>query len=215
MQSSRAVSVSRSINHPNYRAPPSDLLCLKVVVDRQSSLLTDFLRSPSIRATRAVYLSRTQHQQSHPCECKLPCTCEPPTQAAFCLLTELPSCFSCFSSRLSRQANCFGHFHLFLYVDEHDWVMFMFTILFKYAMIVMICHVYKKKPDCLGVSFGYTKDQFVLGVPLGSPKTRYVPTGSQIARVQKRTSSGVPLYRTLIGSRGIGKSKGKLATDKK
>ncbi|TYK04182.1 hypothetical protein E5676_scaffold1856G00080 [Cucumis melo var. makuwa] len=31
------------------------------------------------------------------------------------------------------------------------------------------------QPDCLSVSFGYTKDQFVLDVPLGSPKTRYVP----------------------------------------
>ncbi|KAA0051509.1 hypothetical protein E5676_scaffold610G00630 [Cucumis melo var. makuwa] len=44
-------------------------------------------------------------------------------------------------------------------------------------------------PICLSGSFGYTKDQFVLGVPLGSPKTRYVPTGSQIARVRKRASS--------------------------
>ncbi|KAA0032283.1 hypothetical protein E5676_scaffold745G00010 [Cucumis melo var. makuwa] len=47
------------------------------------------------------------------------------------------------------------------------------------------------QPDCLSVSFGYTKDQIVLGVPLGSPKTRFVPTGSQIARVQERASSGV------------------------
>ncbi|TYK20590.1 hypothetical protein E5676_scaffold132G00030 [Cucumis melo var. makuwa] len=44
-------------------------------------------------------------------------------------------------------------------------------------------------PDCLSVSFGYTKDQIVLGVPLGSPKTRYVSTGSQIARIQERASS--------------------------
>ncbi|KAA0032687.1 hypothetical protein E5676_scaffold156G00150 [Cucumis melo var. makuwa] len=35
--------------------------------------------------------------------------------------------------------------------------------------------------DCLSVFFGYTKDQIVLGVPLGSPKTKYVSTGSQIA----------------------------------
>ncbi|TYK26045.1 hypothetical protein E5676_scaffold1567G00660 [Cucumis melo var. makuwa] len=46
------------------------------------------------------------------------------------------------------------------------------------------------QPDCLSVSFGYTKDQFVLGVPLDSPKTRYVPTGSQITRVREHASSG-------------------------
>uniref|UniRef100_A0A9I9E7V0 3-oxo-5-alpha-steroid 4-dehydrogenase C-terminal domain-containing protein n=1 Tax=Cucumis melo TaxID=3656 RepID=A0A9I9E7V0_CUCME len=46
------------------------------------------------------------------------------------------------------------------------------------------------QPDCLSVSFGYTKDQIVLGVPFGSPKTRYVPTGSQIARVRERASEG-------------------------
>ncbi|KAA0040449.1 uncharacterized protein E5676_scaffold2406G00190 [Cucumis melo var. makuwa] len=67
-------------------------------------------------------------------------------------------------------------------------------------------------PDCLSVSFGYTKDQFVLGVPLGSPKTRYVPAGSQIARVWEHTSSGVLLYRTLMGSKG--KGRGKLASDR-
>ncbi|KAA0060650.1 hypothetical protein E5676_scaffold18G00130 [Cucumis melo var. makuwa] len=47
----------------------------------------------------------------------------------------------------------------------------------------------RSQPDCLSVSSGYTKDQFVLGVPLGSPKTRFVPTGSQIARVRERASS--------------------------
>ncbi|KAA0065972.1 hypothetical protein E5676_scaffold344G00100 [Cucumis melo var. makuwa] len=56
------------------------------------------------------------------------------------------------------------------------------------------------QPDCLSVSFGYTKDQIVLGVPLGSPKTKYVPTGSQIARVRERASEG--------------KGRGKLASDK-
>ncbi|KAA0059544.1 hypothetical protein E5676_scaffold1193G00470 [Cucumis melo var. makuwa] len=45
------------------------------------------------------------------------------------------------------------------------------------------------QPDCLSVSFGYTKDEIVLGFPLGSPKTRYVPRGSQIARVRERASS--------------------------
>ncbi|KAA0054601.1 hypothetical protein E5676_scaffold22G00380 [Cucumis melo var. makuwa] len=65
--------------------------------------------------------------------------------------------------------------------------------------------------DCLSVSFGYTKDQIVLGVSLGSPKTRYVPTGLQIARVRERASSWVPLFRTLIGSEG--KGRGKLASD--
>ncbi|KAA0066453.1 hypothetical protein E6C27_scaffold21G005510 [Cucumis melo var. makuwa] len=54
------------------------------------------------------------------------------------------------------------------------------------------------QPDCLSVSFGYTKDHIVLGVPLGSPKTRYIPTGSQIARVRERASSWVPLFRTLM-----------------
>ncbi|KAA0066997.1 hypothetical protein E5676_scaffold233G00250 [Cucumis melo var. makuwa] len=34
------------------------------------------------------------------------------------------------------------------------------------------------------------KTSFVLGVPLGSPKTRDVPTGSQIARVRERASLG-------------------------
>ncbi|KAA0042079.1 hypothetical protein E5676_scaffold306G003400 [Cucumis melo var. makuwa] len=65
----------------------------------------------------------------------------------------------------------------------------------------------RSQPDCLSVSFGYTKDQFVLGVPLGSPKTRYVPSGSQIARVWERASSGVPLFKTLIGSEGKGRRK--------
>ncbi|KAA0050421.1 hypothetical protein E5676_scaffold688G00410 [Cucumis melo var. makuwa] len=45
------------------------------------------------------------------------------------------------------------------------------------------------QPDCLSVSFGYTKDQIVLGVPLYSSKTRYVPTRSQIARVRECVSS--------------------------
>ncbi|KAA0067339.1 hypothetical protein E5676_scaffold1704G00280 [Cucumis melo var. makuwa] len=35
----------------------------------------------------------------------------------------------------------------------------------------------------------YTTDQFVLGVPLGSPKTSYVPPGSHVARVRERASS--------------------------
>ncbi|TYK01574.1 hypothetical protein E5676_scaffold451G001540 [Cucumis melo var. makuwa] len=47
----------------------------------------------------------------------------------------------------------------------------------------------RSQSDCLSVSSGYTTDQFVLGVPLGSPKTRFVPTGSHVARVQRRASS--------------------------
>ncbi|KAA0045458.1 hypothetical protein E5676_scaffold2460G00130 [Cucumis melo var. makuwa] len=43
--------------------------------------------------------------------------------------------------------------------------------------------------DRLSVSFGYTTDQFVLGVPLGSSKTSYVPPGSHVARVHERASS--------------------------
>ncbi|KAA0052294.1 hypothetical protein E5676_scaffold113G001150 [Cucumis melo var. makuwa] len=47
------------------------------------------------------------------------------------------------------------------------------------------------QPDCLSVSSGYTTDQFVVVVPLGSPKTSYVPLGSHVARVRERASSGV------------------------
>ncbi|KAA0066314.1 hypothetical protein E6C27_scaffold21G003730 [Cucumis melo var. makuwa] len=47
----------------------------------------------------------------------------------------------------------------------------------------------RSQPDCLSVSSGYTTDQFVLGVPLGSPKTRYVPSGSHVACVWERASS--------------------------
>ncbi|KAA0067852.1 hypothetical protein E6C27_scaffold2484G00620 [Cucumis melo var. makuwa] len=43
--------------------------------------------------------------------------------------------------------------------------------------------------DCLSVSSGYTTDQIVLGVPLGSPKTSYVPPGSHVVRVRERASS--------------------------
>ncbi|KAA0049661.1 hypothetical protein E5676_scaffold5066G00130 [Cucumis melo var. makuwa] len=49
----------------------------------------------------------------------------------------------------------------------------------------------RSQSDCLSVSSGYTTDQFVLGVPLGSPKTNYVPLGSHVARVRKRASSWV------------------------
>ena len=52
--------------------------------------------------------------------------------------------------------------------------------------------------DYFNVSFEYTKDQFVLGVSLGSPNTRYVPTESQIAHVRELVNSGILLYRTLI-----------------
>ncbi|TYK00242.1 hypothetical protein E5676_scaffold2199G00020 [Cucumis melo var. makuwa] len=47
----------------------------------------------------------------------------------------------------------------------------------------------RSQPDCLSVSSGYTTDQFVLGVPLGSLKTSYVPLGSHVARVWERASS--------------------------
>ncbi|KAA0037779.1 hypothetical protein E5676_scaffold1784G00150 [Cucumis melo var. makuwa] len=57
--------------------------------------------------------------------------------------------------------------------------------------------------DCLSVSSGYTTDQFVLGVPLGSPKTNYAPSGSHVTCVRE------------CASRGRGKSKGKLAHDQK
>ncbi|KAA0032153.1 hypothetical protein E5676_scaffold186G00430 [Cucumis melo var. makuwa] len=70
----------------------------------------------------------------------------------------------------------------------------------------------RSQPDCLSVSSGYTTDQFVLGVPLESPKTSYVPPGSHVARVRERGSSWVPLFRTLMGSNG--KGRGKLASDR-
>ncbi|KAA0046975.1 hypothetical protein E5676_scaffold68G001330 [Cucumis melo var. makuwa] len=66
--------------------------------------------------------------------------------------------------------------------------------------------------DCLSVSSGYTTDQFVLGVPLGSPKTSYVHLGSHVARVRERASSWVPLFKTLMGSKGKGREK--LVSDK-
>ncbi|KAA0047141.1 hypothetical protein E5676_scaffold109G00080 [Cucumis melo var. makuwa] len=65
---------------------------------------------------------------------------------------------------------------------------------------------------CLSVSFGYNTDQFVLGVPLGSPKTSYVPLGSHVERVRERASSWVPLLSTLMGSDG--KGRGKLVSDR-
>ncbi|KAA0042482.1 hypothetical protein E5676_scaffold334G00350 [Cucumis melo var. makuwa] len=70
----------------------------------------------------------------------------------------------------------------------------------------------RSQPDYLSVSSGYTTDQFVLGVPLGSPKTSYVPSGSHVARVRERASSWIPLFRTLIGSKGKGRRK--LASDR-
>ncbi|KAA0050685.1 gag/pol protein [Cucumis melo var. makuwa] len=47
----------------------------------------------------------------------------------------------------------------------------------------------RSQPNCLIVSSEYTTDQFVLGVPLGSPKASYVPSRSHVARVRKRASS--------------------------
>ncbi|KAA0033143.1 hypothetical protein E5676_scaffold1032G00230 [Cucumis melo var. makuwa] len=49
----------------------------------------------------------------------------------------------------------------------------------------------RSQPDCLSISFEYTTDQFVLGVPLGSLKTSYVPPGSHVARVRKRVGAEV------------------------
>ncbi|TYK27687.1 hypothetical protein E5676_scaffold225G00160 [Cucumis melo var. makuwa] len=66
--------------------------------------------------------------------------------------------------------------------------------------IIRVIRRDRSQPDCLSVSSGYTTDQFVLGVPLGSPKTSYVPPGSHVARVRERASSWVPLFRTLMGS---------------
>ncbi|TYJ97081.1 hypothetical protein E5676_scaffold23G00040 [Cucumis melo var. makuwa] len=49
----------------------------------------------------------------------------------------------------------------------------------------------RSHPDSLSVSSEYTTDQFVLGVPLGLPKTSYVPPRSHVARVRERASSWV------------------------
>ncbi|KAA0053958.1 hypothetical protein E6C27_scaffold13771G00010 [Cucumis melo var. makuwa] len=70
----------------------------------------------------------------------------------------------------------------------------------------------RSQPDYLSVSFGYTTNQFILGVLLGSPKTSYVPSRSQIARVRECASSWIPLFMTLMGSEG--KGRGKLASDR-
>ncbi|TYK28964.1 hypothetical protein E5676_scaffold120G00530 [Cucumis melo var. makuwa] len=47
----------------------------------------------------------------------------------------------------------------------------------------------RSQSDCLSISSGYTTDHFVLGVPLGPPKTSYVSSGSHIARIRERASS--------------------------
>ncbi|KAA0053317.1 uncharacterized protein E6C27_scaffold102G001370 [Cucumis melo var. makuwa] len=68
----------------------------------------------------------------------------------------------------------------------------------------------RSQPDCLSVSSGYTTDQFVLGVPLGSLKTRFVPTGSQITSygITNCTCSGTCQFLD------EGKGRGKLASDR-
>ncbi|TYK11093.1 hypothetical protein E5676_scaffold73G00850 [Cucumis melo var. makuwa] len=47
----------------------------------------------------------------------------------------------------------------------------------------------RSQPDCLSVSSRYTTDQFILGVPLGSLKTSYVPSRSHVVRVREHASS--------------------------
>ncbi|TYK19423.1 gag protease polyprotein [Cucumis melo var. makuwa] len=44
------------------------------------------------------------------------------------------------------------------------------------------------QPDCLSVPFGYSTDQFFLGVPLGHRRSNFVPTGAHVAHVQERAS---------------------------
>ncbi|KAA0032710.1 aluminum-activated malate transporter 9 [Cucumis melo var. makuwa] len=68
------------------------------------------------------------------------------------------------------------------------------------------------QPDCLSVSSGYTTNQFVLGVPLGSPKTSYVPPGSHVARFGNVPVLGYHFCMILMGSKG--KGRGKLASDR-
>ncbi|TYK24241.1 hypothetical protein E5676_scaffold27G00540 [Cucumis melo var. makuwa] len=57
--------------------------------------------------------------------------------------------------------------------------------------MIQVIRRYRSQPDCLSVSSGYITDQFVLGVPLRSPKISYVPPGSHVARVRERASSWV------------------------
>ncbi|KAA0041265.1 uncharacterized protein E5676_scaffold32G00820 [Cucumis melo var. makuwa] len=61
-----------------------------------------------------------------------------------------------------------------------------------------IAHAYDC-PNRLRCSLGFTKDQLV-------------PPGSHVARVRERASSWVPLFRTLMESKG--KGRGKLASDR-
>ncbi|TYK27804.1 pol protein [Cucumis melo var. makuwa] len=68
--------------------------------------------------------------------------------------------------------------------------------------------------QAIGISFCfhfmYIKDQFVLGVPLSSPKTRDVPTGSQIARVRECANLGAEVeVKTEESSRRIRSDRGK------
>ncbi|TYK24242.1 putative Retrotransposon protein [Cucumis melo var. makuwa] len=113
------------------------------------------------------------------------CTREPPVRAAFCFLPELPS-------RLIRCNLDLGTSLL----GKRD-----FTIRIRLSKspvrrdrqssidIDMIRVIRRdcSQSDCLSVSSGYTTDQFILGVPLGSSKTSYVP--SHVARVRERASS--------------------------
>ncbi|TYK30018.1 hypothetical protein E5676_scaffold587G00230 [Cucumis melo var. makuwa] len=64
----------------------------------------------------------------------------------------------------------------------------------------------RSQPDCLSVSSGYTTDQFVLGVPLGSPKTSYCSSGITCCTCSRTCQ--------FLG-RGRGKGKGKLVCDQK
>ncbi|TYK23335.1 hypothetical protein E5676_scaffold142G003960 [Cucumis melo var. makuwa] len=62
------------------------------------------------------------------------------------------------------------------------------TRLSKSPDMIRVVRWNSSQPDCLSVSSGYTTDQIVLGISLGSPKTSYVPPGSHVARVRERAS---------------------------
>ncbi|KAA0054639.1 hypothetical protein E6C27_scaffold24G004460 [Cucumis melo var. makuwa] len=64
----------------------------------------------------------------------------------------------------------------------------------------------RSQPDCLSISSGYATDQFVLGVPLDSPKTRFCSYGITCCTCSKTCQ--------FLG-RGRGKGKGMLASDQK
>uniref|UniRef100_A0A9I9EDL6 Uncharacterized protein n=1 Tax=Cucumis melo TaxID=3656 RepID=A0A9I9EDL6_CUCME len=111
----------------------------------QSSLGVVSKRSPPVDAspsctTRVVRTSTRAaliFPESHAAELS-------PTRVAFCLLAEPPSQFFVRDST-TRPTSDIKRSH---YIDEDNCVVFMFTILVKYAIIVMIHYVYDDVMTC-------------------------------------------------------------------